>query len=215
MVDLLWRNWIKILAHYVRAGNLLISHKSNEQPWANHSGHSPKMSEWANRSFFRKTRAICSENRWANFQPCIMSIILINLHVVSLSMQPSEISSPQGINNMFWLVCLGGKGWLVQYLMYCNYRKSTDWCNPTSITKLQGNSYVDSRLQQRRAATKESSNQGEQLQPRRAATNKSSNQEEQQPRRAVTKKSSNQEEQQPRRAATKERMVAVQLWKNH
>ena len=47
--------------------------------WANRSGRSPKMSEWAYlyffsksliRSFFRKKRAIRSENRWANFQPC-------------------------------------------------------------------------------------------------------------------------------------------------
>ena len=60
--------------------------------WANRSGRSPKMSDhvgfsqvshqrWANEriacflsksiicSFFRKKRVICSENRWANFQP--------------------------------------------------------------------------------------------------------------------------------------------------
>ena len=54
----------------------------NEQPWASRSGRSPKKSDHeqfaqvshqkcANRSFFRKKRAICSENRWANSQPCV------------------------------------------------------------------------------------------------------------------------------------------------
>ena len=41
----------------------------NERPWMNRSGCSPKMSEWANHSFFCKKRAIRSENRWANSQP--------------------------------------------------------------------------------------------------------------------------------------------------
>ena len=51
--------------------------------WANRSGCSPNMSEWANHSFFWancsfahysliffcKRWAICSENRWTNYQP--------------------------------------------------------------------------------------------------------------------------------------------------
>ena len=51
-----------------------------EWPWANRSGRWPKMSQWANRSFFwanrsfahffAKKRAIHSENRWMNSQPC-------------------------------------------------------------------------------------------------------------------------------------------------
>ena len=51
----------------------------NEWPCAIHSGRSPKMSEWANHSFFEriahlliffcKKRAIHSENSWANSQP--------------------------------------------------------------------------------------------------------------------------------------------------
>ena len=70
----------------------------NEQPWANCSGRSPKMSNheriaqvahqkwanrllfWANRSFahfFAKKRAFRSENRWANSQPCIIRTIVI------------------------------------------------------------------------------------------------------------------------------------------
>ena len=54
------------------------------QKWVICSGRSPKMSEWANCLFFwanssftrfcLKKRAICSENRWANSQPCISQL---------------------------------------------------------------------------------------------------------------------------------------------
>ena len=48
----------------------------NERPWVIRSGRSPKISEWANCSFFwaicsffRRKWAIRSENRWGNYQP--------------------------------------------------------------------------------------------------------------------------------------------------
>ena len=56
-------------------------------PWANRSGHSPKMSKWANHSFFRKKRVICSENWWANSQTCknytkvLFLIIFLNYNI--------------------------------------------------------------------------------------------------------------------------------------
>ena len=71
----------------------------NERPWAICSGRSPKMSnheqiaqvaheKWANEQIahffeqiahsliFSKKRAIRSENRWANSQPCLFGIVI-------------------------------------------------------------------------------------------------------------------------------------------
>ena len=55
--------------------DLLRSLTKNEQPWANCSGRSPKMSEWLVFlseslicTFLSKKRAIRSENRWANWR---------------------------------------------------------------------------------------------------------------------------------------------------
>ena len=70
------KNFKAELLLQTRAGNSLIcSFRSNKKwaMWANRSGRSPKMSDYANhsgRSIFRKKRRIRSENRWANSQPC-------------------------------------------------------------------------------------------------------------------------------------------------
>ena len=73
----------------------------DERPWAIHSGRSPKMSESLRlltkkkrtsellvffselliRSFFRKNRAIRSENRWANSQPCFCTTGYMDLRL--------------------------------------------------------------------------------------------------------------------------------------
>ena len=47
--------------------DLLRSLTKNKQPWANRSGRSPKMSEWANRSFFWANRSFAhffAKNEW-------------------------------------------------------------------------------------------------------------------------------------------------------
>ena len=44
----------------INVSKLLRLLTKNEWPWANHSGRSPKMSEWANRSFFWSELLICS-----------------------------------------------------------------------------------------------------------------------------------------------------------
>ena len=60
--------------------NLLRLHTKNEWLWANGSGHSLKMSKWANHFFFAncsfahffwKKLAVCSEKQWANSQPSL------------------------------------------------------------------------------------------------------------------------------------------------
>ena len=51
-----WCEWIAQVAHQKWA--LLANHSGrspkNEQPWVNCSGHSPKMSKWANHCFFER-----------------------------------------------------------------------------------------------------------------------------------------------------------------
>ena len=111
----------------------LTSLRGNEQPWANHSGRSPKMSEWVNRSFFvskslirsflDKKLAICSEIKWANSQPWC------KLRSVKMEMN-SFLTCPQGLklktlkirllflvwNIHVWAENTGSGVWLFMYL---------------------------------------------------------------------------------------------------
>ena len=90
----------------------------NERPWANRSSRSPKMSKWANRSFFlsesltrsffRIKRGIRSENRWANSQPCTVCIAYKVVYLL-------------------WLICwkeLCSKN----YLQHYNFGGFNEWC---------------------------------------------------------------------------------------
>ena len=66
---------------WATVSHLLRSPRRNERLWANWSGHSPKMSEWANRSllvrmahsltFFWQKTVNHSEIWWAHSQPCL------------------------------------------------------------------------------------------------------------------------------------------------
>ena len=108
----------------------LRSLKTNEWPWANRSCRSSKMSDVSKslrsltknermsesfvflsksliRSFFRKTRAIRSENQWANSQPLVHVTWAANSRVVFYSYALMAVSTWDGVDNM------NGGGWLV------------------------------------------------------------------------------------------------------
>ena len=90
--------WFAQIARQMRTvSKSLRSLISKERPWANRSGRSPKMRESLLHSVFRQKRAIRSESRWANSQPC---------KNVTISCNDNEGSNARSLRCLYCIVLI-------------------------------------------------------------------------------------------------------------